>query len=94
MSKEKIRDCFLRFIQFLVPKTDLEKQLDEINKLKNNPDNYGKVAAMYLKLHNMYALLIGKGYDDEWNFSLSQFYKKQYEMYREMYYENNSNKDL
>lgn len=85
--KEKIKDYFLRFIKLIIPKTELEKKLDEINKLKNNPDNYGKVAMMYLKLQHMHALLIGKGSDDNWNFFLSNVYGKQHKMYRELYFE-------
>lgn len=88
MSK-KIANCFLRFIRVFIPKTYLEKQLDEINKLKNNPNNYWRVATIYLKLHHIHALLIGKGSDDNWNFFLSQIYEKQYKIYREMFLEHN-----
>lgn len=86
-TKEKIKGYFLWLIRLFLPKSELEKQLDGINKLKNNPENYGKVAAMYLKLHNINALLIGKGVDDKWNFFLADVYGKQYKMYRELYFE-------
>lgn len=85
--KEKIKVYFLKFMRLIIPKTELEKQLDEINKLKNNPDNYGKVSMMYLKLQNIHAMLIGRNGDDNWNFFLADFYGKQHKMYRELYFE-------
>jgi hypothetical protein len=86
-TKEKIKVYFLKFMRLIIPKTELEKQLDEINKLKNNPDNYGKVSMMYLKLQNIHAMLIGRNGDDNWNFFLADFYGKQHKMYRELYFE-------
>ena len=86
-TKEKIKDYFLKFMRLIIPKTELEKQLDNINKLKNNPDNYGKVAMMYMRLQNRHAMLIGKNGDDNWNFFLADFYGKQHKMYRELYFE-------
>ena len=86
-TKEKIKVYFLKFMRLIIPKTELEKQLEEINKLKNNPDNYGKVAMMYMKLQNIHAMLIGKNGDDNWNFFLADFYGKQHKMYRELYFE-------
>jgi hypothetical protein len=86
-TKEKFRNYFFRFMRLIMPKTELEKTLDEIDKLKNNPDNYGKVAMMYFKLKNMHAMLIGRTGDDNWNFFLADVYGKQYKMYREMYIE-------
>ena len=86
-TKEKIKDYFLKFMRLIIPKTELEKQLDDINKLKNNPDNYGKVAMMYMKLQNIHAMLIGKNGDDNWNFFLADFYGKQHNMYRKLYFE-------
>ena len=85
-TKEKIKDYFLKFMRLIIPKTELEKQLDDINKLKNNPDNYGKVAMMYMKLQNIHAMLIGKNGDDNWNFFLADFYGKQHKIYRELYF--------
>jgi hypothetical protein len=87
---EKIKGYFLTVMKLFMPETELEKTLDEIDKLKNNPDNYGKVAMMYLKLQNMHALLIGKSEDDNWNFFLSQTYGKQHKIYRELYFEHKS----
>ena len=69
-------------MRLIIPKTELEKRLDEIDELKNNPDNYGKVAMMYYKLQNIHAMLIGINGDDNWNFFLADVYGKQYEMYR------------
>ena len=89
-TKEKIKDYFLKFMRLIISKTELEKELDEINKLKNNPDNYGKVAMMYMKLQNIHAMLIGKNDDDNWNFFLVDFYGKQHKMYRELYFEHKS----
>jgi hypothetical protein len=87
MSKEGIKVYFLKFMRLIIPKTELEKQLDNINKLKNNPDNYGKVAMMYMKLQNIHAMLIGKNSDDNWNFFLTDFYGNQHKIYRELYFE-------
>ena len=86
-TKEKIKDYLLKFMRLIIPKTELEKQLDDINNLKNNPDNYGKVAMIYMKLQNIHAMLIGKNGDDNWNFFLADFYGKQHKMYRELYFE-------
>ena len=76
----------------ITPKTELEILLDNINELKNNPDNYGKVAMMYYKLQNIHAILIGRNGDDSFNLLLVDFYGKQYEMYRELYTEHMLNK--
>lgn len=84
---EKIKDYFLRFVRIITPKTELDKRFEEINKLKDNPNNFGLVAQMYLNLQNTHSLLIGKGGDDNWNFLLSQIFGKQHKMYRELYFE-------
>ncbi len=71
-----------KFLRLIIPKNEVEKILDEIiNELKNNPINYIKVAMLYLRLHNIYAILIGKNGDDKLNFYLANFYKKQYDRY-------------
>lgn len=74
-----------RIFDKLFPKSEIEKIQDEISKLKVSPSNYGKVAFMYLKLSNIYKVLIGKGEDDSICFIWADVFHKQYQLYRELY---------
>jgi hypothetical protein len=74
-----------RIFDKLFPKSEIEKIQDEISKLKVSPSNYGKVAFMYLKLSNIYRVLIGKGEDDSICFIWADVCHKQYQLYRELY---------
>jgi len=76
-----------RIFDKLFPKSEIEKIHDEISKLKVSPSNYGKVAFMYLKLSNIYGVLIGKGGDDSIRFMWTDICHKQYQLYRELYFE-------
>jgi hypothetical protein len=77
----------MNLIRIIIPKTELEKIIDHISTLKNDPDNYGKISAMYLKLHTMYAVMIGKRGDVSINFYYSQFFFNLHKDYRERYFE-------
>ena len=77
----------IKKVMFWFIKPKIYNPLDTIRMLKNNPDNYGKVSMMYLKLQNIHALTIGKGLDDDWNFFFIDFYGKQYNLYRDLYFE-------
>ena len=77
----------LRILRKVLPKDNITKSLEEIEKFIDIPDNYGKVAFMYLRLHNQYAVMIGKNGDDDYNFRASQIYHNQYMRYRELWIE-------
>lgn len=83
----KILNWIVNLIRIIIPKTELEKTLNHIEVLKTNPENYGKVAAIYLKLHTKYGVMIGKGGDNTINFYYSQFFDNLQKEYRERYYE-------
>ena len=68
-----MKNIFFKLTKMITPKTELEILLDNINELKNNPDNYGKVAMMYYKLQNIHAILIGRNGDDSFNLLLVSF---------------------
>jgi ribosomal protein L30/L7E len=86
-----MKNIIIKFLRFIVPKTELQKQLDKINELKDNPDNYGLVAQMYLRLHNINSLLILKD-EDNIHYLYADVFLKQYNIYRELYIENKQNK--
>lgn len=83
--KEKIKNYLFKFMRSIIPRTELEKIHDEIDRLKNDPENYGKVAMMYMRLQNIHAMFIGRGGDDNLNFLLSSTYGSMYRKYREWY---------
>jgi hypothetical protein len=79
-------------MKYIMPRTEIDDLLDEIIILIKDPTNYGKVAINYLRLHNIYGVLIGKTTDnkpsdDKYNTFLAQYYEKQYKKYRELYIE-------
>lgn len=74
-------------LQKIIPKTEIQLLLEDIDKLKIDPNNYGKVAMMYLKLQNIYGMLLGRTHDDKLNFLMVDFYGKQYKLYRELFIE-------
>jgi len=82
-----ILNWFMNLIRIITPKTELDKTLDYIISLKSNPDNYGKISCAYLKIHTMYAVLIGKTGDDNINFYYSQFFYNLHKDYKERYFE-------
>jgi len=84
---QKILNWLVNLIRIIMPKTELEKTLNNIEVLKTNPNNYGKVSVIYLKIHTGYAVTIGKSGDDNINFYYSQFFYNLYKEYRERYYE-------
>jgi hypothetical protein len=83
----KILSWFVNLIRIILPKTELEKNLSYISALNTNPDNYGKISMIYLKLHTMYAVMIGKHGDDTINFYYAQFFYNLHKDYRERYFE-------
>ncbi len=90
MFKQKILFYLFKFIRFFMPKTEWEKQMEELERLKDNvgtcPENYGKIALIYMKLSNRHALLIGKdGRDD--HFILAQHYENMHVQYRNLYFD-------
>ena len=49
--KEKFSDYFWRFIKWMTPETEADRIVNEMKKLdENNPENFGKLAMMNLKL--------------------------------------------
>lgn len=84
-------NILIKILRFIIPKTDLQKELDKINELKDNPDNYGLVAEMYLRLHHVHEALIGR-YEDSYHYLCTDMCLKQYNIYRELYIEHKQNK--
>jgi hypothetical protein len=71
----------------LFPKSEIDEIHNEILQLLDSPSNYGKIAFLYLKLHNRYGVLIGKGENDSLSYFYASVYYKQYQLYRELYFE-------
>jgi len=81
---------FFKFIRSIIPKTEYDKIMDEIDLLETNKSDCGKVSMLYYRLSNMHALLMGKEHDkneDKANFFFAKEYYKLYKYYRELYIE-------
>lgn len=82
--KEKFSDYFWRFIKWMTPETEADRIVNEMKKLdENNPENFGKLAMMNLKLHNGYAMMLGRTNNDSYNFLMANLYYDTYKYFRE-----------
>lgn len=86
----KIIFNIINWIKTYLPKNEIDTILYEIKKIENDECKYHRVAAMYLKLHTIYGLMLGKTDDDDYNYFLADLYYKKYEWYRSEYFKLNS----
>jgi hypothetical protein len=82
--KEKFSDYFWRLLKWMTPETETDIICNEIKKLdENNPENFGKLALMNLKLSNGYAMMLGRTNDDVYNHFMVNLYYDTYKLFRE-----------
>lgn len=81
---EKFSNYFWRFLKWMIPETEADRIVNEMKKLdENNPENFGKLAMMNLKLSNGYAMMLGRTNDNAYNNLMANLYYDTYKYFHQ-----------